>query len=153
LKLVQDHPGFKLSYASSREMAGQAIAQPDSGISLAGHYEHLDPADAAQRGADICILAMPNGLSEPYIKAIDQACPETIIVDLSADHRFDKNWYYGLPELTRGQAAGKTRISNPGCYATAMQLALAHHSLGKKRSGSVTRKPSSLRAQRSHARG
>ncbi|MDH3400231.1 MAG: N-acetyl-gamma-glutamyl-phosphate reductase [Chromatiales bacterium] len=125
LKLIQDHPGLELSYASSRELAGQAIAQPDSGIVLRGEFEHLDPEDVAQRGADICVLALPNGLSEPYVQALDQARPGTIIVDLSADHRFDKNWYYGLPELTRGNAAGKTRISNPGCYATAMQLALA----------------------------
>src|SRR3546814_11330042 len=33
--------------------------------------------------------------------------------------------YYGLPELTRARYAGQKRISNPGCYATAMQLAIA----------------------------
>ena len=46
-------------------------------------------------------------------------------MDLSADYRFDADWYYGLPELTRMQAAGRKRIANPGCYATAMQLAIA----------------------------
>ena len=50
---------------------------------------------------------------------------ETVIVDLSADHRFDDAWYYGLPELTRHAIAANARISNPGCYATAMQLAIA----------------------------
>src|SRR5690606_28151816 len=34
-------------------------------------------------------------------------------------------WLYGLPELTRAGHAGRRRISNPGCYATAMQLAIA----------------------------
>jgi N-acetyl-gamma-glutamyl-phosphate reductase len=48
-----------------------------------------------------------------------------LIVDLSADHRFDDTWYYGLPELTRNHYKGQRRISNPGCYATAMQLAIA----------------------------
>src|SRR5690606_4075659 len=48
-----------------------------------------------------------------------------VIVDLSADHRFDEGWYYGLPELTRERYAGQRRIANPGCYATAMQLAIA----------------------------
>ncbi|MET0550740.1 MAG: N-acetyl-gamma-glutamyl-phosphate reductase, partial [Xanthomonas sp.] len=47
------------------------------------------------------------------------------VVDLSADYRFDPAWYYGLPELTRAGYAGQRRISNPGCYATAMQLAIA----------------------------
>ena len=48
-----------------------------------------------------------------------------MIVDLSADYRFDDSWYYGLPELTRRHYDGRSRISNPGCYATAMQLAIA----------------------------
>ena len=47
------------------------------------------------------------------------------VVDLSADYRFDERWYYGLPELTRDRYVGQRRISNPGCYATAMQLAIA----------------------------
>jgi N-acetyl-gamma-glutamyl-phosphate reductase len=46
-------------------------------------------------------------------------------VDLSADYRFNEDWYYGLPELTRDRYAGQKRTSNPGCYATAMQLAIA----------------------------
>jgi len=50
---------------------------------------------------------------------------EVVIVDLSADYRFDPGWYYGLPELTRKRYAGQRRIANPGCYATAMQLAIA----------------------------
>jgi len=48
-----------------------------------------------------------------------------VLLDLSADFRFDPSWYYGLPELTRAQYVGQRRISNPGCYATAMQLAIA----------------------------
>ena len=47
------------------------------------------------------------------------------MLDLSADYRFDPDWYYGLPELTRREYHGQKRISNPGCYATAMQLAIA----------------------------
>ena len=50
---------------------------------------------------------------------------DVVIVDLSADYRFDPGWYYGLPELTRRRYAGQRRIANPGCYATAMQLAIA----------------------------
>ena len=59
------------------------------------------------------------------MEAIDQAKPETLIVDLSADYRFDERWYYGLPELTRQRWRGEKRISNPGCYATAIQLSIA----------------------------
>ncbi|MBS0439289.1 MAG: N-acetyl-gamma-glutamyl-phosphate reductase, partial [Proteobacteria bacterium] len=60
-----------------------------------------------------------------FVAAIDASAPDTAIVDLSADYRFDAAWYYGLPELTRKRYAGEKRISNPGCYATAMQLAIA----------------------------
>src|SRR5690606_38726852 len=51
---------------------------------------------------------------------------KSVIVDLSADFRFDDKWTYGLPELVpRENIAKATRISNPGCYATAAQLAIA----------------------------
>jgi N-acetyl-gamma-glutamyl-phosphate reductase len=71
------------------------------------------------------ILALPNGKAEPYVKAVDAVAPQTILIDLSADYRFEPSWYYGLPELTRATYNGEKRISNPGCYATAMQLAIA----------------------------
>ena len=80
---------------------------------LAGH-----PVDAI-------VLALPNGKAAPYVAAIDASAHATVLLDLSADYRFDEGWYYGLPELTRGGYHGQKRISNPGCYATAMQLALA----------------------------
>ena len=125
LKLVQSHPDLQLGFASSRELAGQPISGADPAITLAGKYENLAPQQVAARAPDVCVMALPNGLARPYVEAMDQGSPDTIILDLSADYRFDSAWYYGLPELTRMRAAGKTRIANPGCYATAMQLALA----------------------------
>ncbi|PCD36016.1 hypothetical protein AU210_008569 [Fusarium oxysporum f. sp. radicis-cucumerinum] len=97
-------------------------------------YENLSPEDVrnleASGAVDCWVLALPNGLSDPYVAAIDAASSrtnaKTVIVDLSADHRFDNSWTYGLPELTgRTDIARATRISNPGCFATAAQLALA----------------------------
>lgn len=87
----------------------------------------------AERGEiDAWVMALPNGVCRPYIEAIDAArskAPENkdaLIVDLSADYRFDKAWTYGLPELTpRSTIARSTRISNPGCYATAAQIGIA----------------------------
>jgi N-acetyl-gamma-glutamyl-phosphate reductase len=71
------------------------------------------------------VLALPNGASVPYIEAIASARPDAVIVDLSADHRFSDAWVYGQPERKRAAIKGARRIANPGCYATAMQLALA----------------------------
>ena len=82
-------------------------------------------ADVDARRVDAVVLALPNGKAADYAKALVDAKPDTVIVDLSADYRFDDAWYYGLPELTRRGYDGQTRISNPGCYATAMQLAIA----------------------------
>jgi N-acetyl-gamma-glutamyl-phosphate reductase len=88
-------------------------------------YENLDHDQVAHKHTDAVVLALPNGKAAALVAAIDSVKPDSVIVDLSADYRFDEHWYYGLPELTRTLYAGQTRISNPGCYATAMQLAIA----------------------------
>lgn len=124
IRLVAAHPQIELAFVSSRELAGQRVADHNAAYSGQLCYENLDAAAVAAKGVDAVVLALPNGLAAPFVVAIDAARPETVIVDLSADYRFDPTWYYGLPERTRTRAAGKTRISNPGCYATAMQLAI-----------------------------
>jgi len=125
IRLMAAHPQLELAFVSSRELDGQRVAEHNDAYAGELRYENLDPAAVAAKGADAVILALPNGKAQPYVEAIDAAAPETVIVDLSADYRFDPAWYYGLPELTRERYAGQKRISNPGCYATAMQLAIA----------------------------
>ena len=125
IKLVAGHPGIELACVSSRELAGQRVADHVAEFSGALRYESLDADAVAARGVDAVVLALPNGKAAPYVEAIERAKADTVIVDLSADYRFDERWYYGLPELTRGKYRGEKRISNPGCYATAMQLAIA----------------------------
>jgi len=125
IALIARHPQLELAFVSSRELAGQRVTDHIAGFAGDLRYENLDPEQMAHKRADALILALPNGKSEPFLQALEAEEPRTIIVDLSADHRFDGNWYYGLPELTRGRYRGERRISNPGCYATAMQLAIA----------------------------
>ncbi|WP_115527905.1 MULTISPECIES: N-acetyl-gamma-glutamyl-phosphate reductase [Xanthomonas] len=124
IKLVVAHPHLQLVFVSSRELAGQAVADHNDGYRGDLRFESLDADAVAANGADVVILALPNGKAEPFVAAIDARRPQTLLIDLSADYRFDPAWYYGLPELTRGKYAGQRRISNPGCYATAMQLAI-----------------------------
>ncbi|KAI1053451.1 hypothetical protein LB506_012549 [Fusarium annulatum] len=97
--LLDSHPNFELTHISSRKLAGSTVTDyTKSPIT----YENLSPEDVRTLST--------NG-------AVDY---------LSADHRFDNSWTYGLPELTgRTDIARATRISNPGCFATAAQLALA----------------------------
>ena len=125
IRLVAAHPQIELAFVSSRELAGQRVADKNAAYTGELRYENLDADAVAAKGVDAVVLALPNGLAAPFVAAIDAVKPDTVIVDLSADYRFDPTWYYGLPERTRAQATGKTRISNPGCYATAMQLAIA----------------------------
>ena len=125
IRLVAAHPAIELAFVSSRELAGQRVADKNAAYTGELRYENLNAEAVAAKGVDAVVLALPNGLAAPFVAAIDAAKPETVIVDLSADYRFDPSWYYGLPERTRARAEGKTRISNPGCYATAMQLAIA----------------------------
>ena len=125
IRLIATHPEFVLGFVSSRERAGQKVASHEDSYLGALEYVNLDAEQAAQQSVDALILALPNNMAEAYVNAVDIHSPNIVMLDLSADFRFSPNWYYGLPELTREKARAKTRISNPGCYATAMQLAIA----------------------------
>lgn len=117
VRLIRDHPSLDLVFAGSRELAGQPVPGLDDLV-----FEVIGPDDLRDRKVELIILALPDGAGNPYVAAVDD---DTVIVDISADHRLDDDWAYGLPELFRDQLKGATRIANPGCYATAMQIALA----------------------------
>ncbi|MBX3227429.1 MAG: N-acetyl-gamma-glutamyl-phosphate reductase [Labilithrix sp.] len=85
----------------------------------------VTPEDVAAAKLDAYALALPNGACAAYVAAIEKTRPDAKIVDLSADNRFTDTWIYGQPERFRDRLHGATRISNPGCYATATQLAIA----------------------------
>ena len=61
---------------------------------------------------------MPNNVAEPFVKELEDS--SKLLIDLSADYRFDKTWTYGLPERKgeREKILGAKLVSNPGCYAT-----------------------------------
>ncbi len=125
IRLIARHPDLELAFVSSRELAGQRVGDQVGEFTGELRYENLDSAAVAAKHADAIVLALPNGKAEPYVAAIETANPQSVIVDLSADYRFEPTWYYGLLELTRQRYGGQRRISNPGCFATAMQLAIA----------------------------
>ena len=114
--LIAAHPRLELAFVSSRELAGKPVradsSVPEPRDGSATVYENLDPAACASRDADVVILAMPNDKAAPFVAALD---PETVVVDLSADYRFDEAWHYGLPELFRKSYAGDPpRRCGPG---------------------------------------
>ncbi len=125
IRLIATHPHFELGFVSSRELDGKRVA--DQVDAYEGELRYTAPSheQLADQPVDAVVLALPNGKAAALVAAYDAAENDPVIIDLSADYRFDYHWYYGLPELTRDRHAGQRRISNPGCYATAMQLAIA----------------------------
>ncbi|KAF3901550.1 hypothetical protein ABW21_db0201270 [Orbilia brochopaga] len=132
ISLINKHPYLSLSHVSSRELAGQRLQGYDK---AEVEYSNLnvEEVEKMQENGEIdaWIMALPNGVCKPFVDAIVAGGGagepgSSIIVDLSADYRFDDTWTYGLPELIkREKIAQATRISNPGCYATAAQLAIS----------------------------
>lgn len=125
LPLLAAHPQLELALASSSSRAGQPLREidpnwPDPDACLVG----LAPEGVAAVDAKVWVLALPNGASPAWVEAISAAHPQAVIIDLSADYRFDPSWVYGLSEWNRSALAGARRISNPGCYATGAQFAL-----------------------------
>jgi N-acetyl-gamma-glutamyl-phosphate reductase len=112
-----------------------------------GSIEQLvSDARTALDAVDVAFLALPHGQSRRVAEAILTAMPDDhpVLVDLGADYRLGSaddwaryygpdeqshagTWTYGLPELPGGRSAleGARLIANPGCYPTAVALALA----------------------------
>ena len=125
IRLLAAHPQFELAYVTSRELVGQPLSAHIVGYAGDVHYTSPAYAELPELEADAVVLALPNGKAAHIVQQFDDAGADAVLIDLSADYRFDPSWYYGLPELTRARYTGQRRISNPGCYATAMQLAIA----------------------------
>lgn len=126
LPLLYQHPEFEIVAAGSASAAGQPVSAHVQGLEGSDLvFSDIRAVTLEKMKADACVLALPNGEAERFISVIERRRPETVIVDLSADHRFDEEWAYGQPERFGDQLVGARRIANPGCYATGAQLALA----------------------------
>ncbi|MCA9294041.1 MAG: N-acetyl-gamma-glutamyl-phosphate reductase [Phycisphaerales bacterium] len=124
LACIERHPRLALGFAWSRQLAGAhaaTVGAAGSAVAFAAPAQ-----DKLQDHAvDVLVLALPNGLAREYVEAATEGSnPPRLIIDLSADYRFDDAWAYGLTEHNGAQIRDAHCISNPGCYATAMQLAL-----------------------------
>jgi len=121
-QILARHPRFSVSFVVSHSHAGRPVAEHLPAAPEGLVFEDLDPEAVAARGASAVVLALSNGQAAPYVAALDRVRPDTVILDVSADHRFDDAWVYGLPEINRPRIRGARRIANPGCYATAAAL-------------------------------
>ncbi|MDE2307850.1 MAG: N-acetyl-gamma-glutamyl-phosphate reductase, partial [Xanthomonadaceae bacterium] len=96
IRLVSAHPALELAFVSSRELDGQRVDAHVAEYRGELRYSAPDHADLPRLGADVVVLALPNGKATACVEAFDQAGVDPVIVDLSADFRFDERWYYGL---------------------------------------------------------
>ena len=141
LRLLAGHPDVEVVAITSRAEAGVKVAEHFP--SLRGRYDlaFTDPASAPLKGCDCVFFATPNGVAMSQAKALLDSGAR--IVDFSADFRIKdiatwEKWYkvkhaspelvaeavYGLPEANRERIRKARLVANPGCYATAIQLAL-----------------------------
>lgn len=108
IKLLSEHPHLDLAHISSRELAGFTLQDYAKNPSL--KYEALGPAEVEkleeQGGVDAWIMALPNGVGKPFVDAIVRGASKagrdekSVVIDISADYRFEDNWTYGLPGTT-----------------------------------------------------
>jgi N-acetyl-gamma-glutamyl-phosphate reductase len=138
LRLLDGHPDLDLGPVCAASNAGAPLTDLHPQLpQLAGRA--FAPTEAATlAGADVVFLALPHGQSAALAADIPETAP---VVDLGADHRLvDPNdwrryyggepatpWVYGLPELPGGRELieASRRVAGPGCYPTAVLLALA----------------------------
>ncbi|WP_405559624.1 N-acetyl-gamma-glutamyl-phosphate reductase [Streptomyces canus] len=137
LRLLLAHPEVEIGALTGNSNAGQRLGtlQPHL-LPLADRVLQETTADVLA-GHDVVFLALPHGQSAAVA---EQLGPDVLVVDMGADFRLEDaadwekfygsahagTWPYGLPELpgARARLTGTRRIAVPGCYPTAVTLAL-----------------------------
>ncbi len=120
LRILLQHPAAEIRAATSRSNAGKPVSEVHA--DLLGETE-LAFSNAIAEEIDVLFLCLGHGESAKYLRN-QQISERTKIIDLSQDHRLAPDYVYGLPELHRAAITRATRVANPGCFATCIQLAL-----------------------------
>jgi N-acetyl-gamma-glutamyl-phosphate reductase len=143
VRLLLHHPHVELVAVTSRQNAGQTLAQVFPRFAShpqARALRFTDPnAELLAKQAEIVFLALPHGVAAQFaVPLLDAGCT---VIDLSADFRLRsaevyKEFYghdhpapellaravYGLPEIHRDRIKGATLVASPGCYPTSILL-------------------------------
>jgi N-acetyl-gamma-glutamyl-phosphate reductase/acetylglutamate kinase len=98
ISLINSHPHLDLTHVSSRELAGLPLKEYTKADVKYSNLSAADVKTMEENGeVDAWVMALPNGVCKPFVDAIDSAKGNGVIVDLSADYRFEQDWTYGLP--------------------------------------------------------
>lgn len=124
LRLLIHHPNVEIAFVHSTSNAGNKLTDVHGG--LIGETNMIFSSDYNLNAIDALFLCSAHGDSKKFLDA--NPVPETLrIIDLSTDYRHkdsSEGFVYGLPELNKKDIVKATKIANPGCFATAIQLAL-----------------------------
>lgn len=124
VRLLAFHPNIELKFLFSRS---------NSGVKISELYPDLDSiCDLVLTNeiseTDILFLCLPHKESQNWLNE-NPVSEETLVIDLGNDFRLDgdfgnRDFVYGLPEIYFNEIQNSKSIANPGCFATAIQLAL-----------------------------
>ena len=141
LRLLAGHRQVEVSLVTSRELAGTAVASHFPNLRGRFDLDFSAPDAAALAGCDVVFFATPHAVAMKSAARV--LAGGARVIDLSADFRIRdvgcwEKWYgtahecpelvseavYGLPEVNRERIRDARLIAVPGCYPTAIQLAL-----------------------------
>ena len=124
LRILVNHPNVEIVFVNSSSNAGNPVVDVHSG--LVGETDLIFTSELPFEKTDVLFLCSAHGDSKKFMD--ENNVPDSLkIVDLSTDYRQkrdDHDFVYGLPEMNRNEISKAQRIANPGCFATAIQLAL-----------------------------
>ncbi|MDR0230795.1 MAG: N-acetyl-gamma-glutamyl-phosphate reductase [Dysgonamonadaceae bacterium] len=124
IRLLINHPNVEIIFVHSTSNAGNKITDVHGG--LIGETELTFSDKNPFEKVDALFLCSAHGDSKKFME--ENAIPNHIkIIDLSTDYRKESPehaFVYGLPELNKDRIKKASRIANPGCFATAIQLAI-----------------------------
>lgn len=126
IRLLLNHPDVELKWVHSTSNAGNPVSGVHQGLvgETALYFTNETPLDAV----DVMFLCTPHGESRKFLELHKNNIPDDLrIIDLSQDFRIaddTHDFIYGLPELNRKYIIRGKHVANPGCFATAIQLAL-----------------------------
>ncbi len=124
IRLLLHHPQAEICFVQSNSQGGLQVS--DVHTDLIGDTDLVFDTEPDLNQADVLFLCMGHGRSKDFVHGLPSTYKGKII-DLSHDFRLAhaaEGFVYGLPECNRGLIKQSNRIANPGCFATAIQLAL-----------------------------
>ena len=122
IRLLVNHPQVEIAFVHSTSNAGNLLSEVHGGLEGETSMRFCEAYDLA--AADVVFLCSAHGQSKGWLA--EQRLPEGLrIIDLAQDFRDESEGFvYGLPEMNRERIRQARRVANPGCFATAIQLAL-----------------------------